>query len=681
MSGKKIPVAKHMAKKDAGGTLLLPAGTGRALLLRMLLIFLAVFLVYFNGLHNKFNLDDELYHDHATELAGQGSGGILKAFTTLTFIEGDNAYEYRPLTLASFVAQYQLLGSAPGISHFINLLLYVCTCVLLFVLLYNWFGPEKREFAFFISLLFALHPLHTEIVDSIKNRDELFAFFFAVLAYIMAWKAYAVSRRNLLYILLAALCFFLAVISKKTIWPFFVIVPLAYYFFSKLSLQKILLYSLLFCSSIMLYRLYNILHLHANRPFFEYENPFYASSTGIIARAATAFYIMGRYLLLHVFPYRLAYYYGANYVPVVTWSDPLAIGSLLFYGFIAFLVLRYFKKKSIIIFGLIIYSYSIVMYSNLFAPAPGLMAERYTYMSSLGFCIVLCALLAWLFSRPYFTKLSLPGSVRFFSISAILIAAFYAVRTHARNNDWYDKQTLYTHDMTYLGSSAKANSMYAEILVAQARAYRNLSHQIPGDANSASVYRDSASYLLSRAKEHFKAALSISPYFPNALNNLGIIYIDEDSLGLAKQYMQRSLITTTAKARTYHDIAMLSMKTGDYDSASYYFNRSLAADSAYLNAYCDLSKLMIIQGDTANAEKALLIAAEKNNNSSIPYIQLADVASFKRDTQSIVRYCRIAAELQPPNIPILSFLIQYYTSKGDLKSATYYQEKRALISN
>ena len=146
-----------------------------------------------------------------------------------------------------------------------------------------------------------------------------------------------------LFLLAGVLFFFFAIISKKTIWPFVIIIPIAYYFFSDAPIKKILLYSgLLLFLPLFLFHLHKSLDLEITRKFFEHENPFYVSGGNIFSRAPTAFYVMGRYLSLHIFPLHLAYYYGAKYVPIVNWRHPLAWGALLFYLLSVFFVLRYF---------------------------------------------------------------------------------------------------------------------------------------------------------------------------------------------------------------------------------------------------------------------------------------------------------------------------------------------------
>jgi hypothetical protein len=44
------------------------------------------------------------------------------------------------------------------------------------------FGIDYQYIAFFAMLIFAVHPIHTEVVNSLKNRDELLGLFFALLS-------------------------------------------------------------------------------------------------------------------------------------------------------------------------------------------------------------------------------------------------------------------------------------------------------------------------------------------------------------------------------------------------------------------------------------------------------------------------------------------------------------------
>ena len=76
---------------------------------------------------------------------------------------------YRPFSLVTFAIEHQIAeGDNPFISHLINILLYSLLCFILYKLLIaiqEWLGQRNHplQVAFFSTLLFAVHPIHTEV--------------------------------------------------------------------------------------------------------------------------------------------------------------------------------------------------------------------------------------------------------------------------------------------------------------------------------------------------------------------------------------------------------------------------------------------------------------------------------------------------------------------------------------
>ena len=83
--------------------------------------------------------------------------------------------------------------------------------------------------AFIAALLFAVHPLHTEVVANIKSSDEMLSFLFAFLAMNVFLK-YSQSGK-ITQLLVGGLCIFLAYLSKETVITFLVIIPLVFFFY------------------------------------------------------------------------------------------------------------------------------------------------------------------------------------------------------------------------------------------------------------------------------------------------------------------------------------------------------------------------------------------------------------------------------------------------------------------
>ena len=147
-----------------------------------LLIAVFSFALYANSIPNDYAMDDELVTQNH-RLTSQGIKAIPEIFTSTYYSDKMGyAYDYRPIVHVSFALEHELFGESPHVSHFINVLLYVLLCVLLYITLKK-FLPLPDIFLVAITLLFTAHPVHTEVVSSIKNRDELLALIFGLAAF------------------------------------------------------------------------------------------------------------------------------------------------------------------------------------------------------------------------------------------------------------------------------------------------------------------------------------------------------------------------------------------------------------------------------------------------------------------------------------------------------------------
>ena len=147
------------------------------------------FCIYANTLQNGYALDD-LTAIQDNSLVRKGITAIPEILSTPYHYGSFRAREngpaiddlYRPLSLVIFSIEYQIVGDNPVLGHLANLLLYAGCVILFFLFLYNLFKRQRPALAFIGALLFALHPIHTEVVANIKSADELLCFFFGLLS-------------------------------------------------------------------------------------------------------------------------------------------------------------------------------------------------------------------------------------------------------------------------------------------------------------------------------------------------------------------------------------------------------------------------------------------------------------------------------------------------------------------
>src|SRR5262249_2063300 len=116
------------------------------------------------------------------------------------------------------------------------------------------------------------------------------------------------------------------------------------------------------------------------------NDPFVAAT--IAQRYATVFHTLGRYLLLLVFPYRLTHDYYYNQVPLVGWSDPVAIASVLLHAAALVVAVAQLARRTLFAYSALFYLVTLSVASNLVVTVGVTMSERFLYIPSIGFCLL-----------------------------------------------------------------------------------------------------------------------------------------------------------------------------------------------------------------------------------------------------------------------------------------------------
>lgn len=201
------------------------------------------FLVFANSIGNGYNMDDELVtRNH--KLTSQGISGISEIFSSPYYSDDMGySYGYRPIVLASYAIEHDLFGEKPAVGHLINVVLFALTCAYLFRFLNVLFGEKNYLYSFLASALFAVHPIHTEVVDSLKNRDEIFALLFSILCGIQFIKHLTSTQGK--HLIWCVILFLLAILSKKSMYPMVIVLPVATALLFTVDFKKILILTLL----------------------------------------------------------------------------------------------------------------------------------------------------------------------------------------------------------------------------------------------------------------------------------------------------------------------------------------------------------------------------------------------------------------------------------------------------
>ncbi len=381
---------------------------------------------------------------------------------------------YRPLPLATFALEVGLFGKEnPGVGHFVNVLLYGLTGIMLYRVLLGLFpgkdGGWYFSIPFLAALIFMFHPLHVEVVANIKSRDEILALL-GSLGALWAVMQYFDTQENR-WRWIAAGSFLLGLLSKENTATFLAVIPLSLWAFSGVSLGRILSASLPLLGATLLFLLMRAAALdtpidHADELVL---NPFFGMATS--EKLATIFLSLGWYLKLLLVPHPLTIDYYPYHVPKVNWSDWRALVSLLAYLVMGVWALRKIatsrdgKSSGSLVpaYCILYFLLTISVVSNLVVRTSTFLNERYLFMPSLGFCL----LLAWFIASklPQLLRKT-PGEPNLGSAALIgAIVVLFGIRTWTRVSDWGgDGSKLVESAIHVSGNSYRANYYYANLL-------------------------------------------------------------------------------------------------------------------------------------------------------------------------------------------------------------------------
>jgi tetratricopeptide (TPR) repeat protein len=465
------------------------------------------------------------------------------------------------------------------------------------------FKKADPLFVFLITVVFAANPLHTEVVSSLKNRDELLGFLFSLIT--VYYSLIFVEKRKWGLLPIIFIFYVLALFSKITAVSFIAIIPLLVYYFRDFKMKYLLVLVVLLIGTFVLCKFGPKLYLDSPyRPKLFIENPLLFNDNPFI-RIATSLYILLFYLRLVIFPHPLRFYYGYNMIPLQDFASPWVWVSLLVHAGLLVLVIYQIKKKTILSFGILLYLVSIFMYSNFYRPPMGIIADRFLYVPSLGFSIVLSWLIYsimkvktdYVLAKPLKSLLIVPF---------ILIVLLYSIKTIVRNDQWKDQLTLLRSDIKYLSNSAKANYIYAGTIISDV--FEKLRRGDHVDRNMDEIML---------AVGHLKKAVEVYPVYYEAYNKLGEIYymflrrmdtaVYRDS---AIYFLQKSTSIDPDFSIGYYNMGFIYKDMKHPRQAIVYFSKAIKCYPGFSQYYNELGNMYMMIGEKEKAEENFRMANE-----------------------------------------------------------------------
>jgi tetratricopeptide (TPR) repeat protein len=538
--------------------------------------------------------DDAVVKDN--KFVKQGFGGLGKIWTTGYFKGYDENMEaraFRPVPLTTLAVEYQFFGLSPKVNHISNLLMYGLTAVFLFLLLTKLLRAHHPFLPVAISVLFLLHPIHSEVVANIKSRDTMLGFLnFTIAAWFLLKH---LDNRKTKPLVLSLLFYTIALFSKEEVITTIAVIPLMLWFFRDFGWKKIAGATIPFVTAaavFMLYRSFVLGGFNAGVPLTKLDNSLLAAHEFTVRSASTIF-VLGHYLWKTIFPQPLISDYSYLTIPLVNWSDWRVYLSLLANLALLYIGIQGFRKRAWYGFGALYYVCTVSIFTSIITPNVSAYNDRFLYSPVLGICFLAGWALMQLVKRQghettttkvFFQKNFLPVAI------VSLIAATGIYKIAERLPDWKDRYVLFEKDAQQAPTNARMRKNHGGSWARKAVDSQTT------DMNAARAYADSAIMEL-------KQALAIYDDQSTGYIHLANMYIIQGQYDSAIVKLNRALYLDQNSYFARTSLVNVLYRKGDYQAALNTANNipeRLRTPNDYYLMYLIYDKL----GNKEEAEKA-----------------------------------------------------------------------------
>ncbi len=639
---------------------------------------------------------------------------------------------YQPLSWLSYGLDYKLWGMNPFGYHLTNFLLHIINaglfylvCILLIERIASYSqrsapeslprgapsGPRanslaekaRRDLNLQVSaavaaLVFAIHPLRAESVVWVTERRDVLSGLFYLLALLFYLKRALITpeiyghnaplvpvpssgARRRTFGVLSLLCFACALISKAiTVSLPIVLIILDLYPLRRLPcdikkwaaresigiwLEKIPYFALSLAAGLIGYKAQAA--VGAMRVMSEY---------GTAARISQAFYGLAFYFWKTLWPFGLIPFYQTPAPSMIKpWVWPfwpallavLAISS-------AVVALRRRWPAGLALWAF--YAVSLLPVLGIVKFGQYLVADRYSYLSCMGWAVTAGAFLHLALTRSKRRKSYLVG--------AALLCAGLGYLTWRQAGYWFDSESLWKHAVAVAPLNDFGHNNLGTALQKKGKtdeAIQSFRAALIANPTSMFAHYNLANSLVKQNKiekaiEHYQAALALDPGYVPALNNFAIVLADKGNIAEALRYFKLSLSRDPQDAETHFLMANALSKQGNMKEAISHYREALRLRSDFMEAYNSLGIILAREGKFSEASKIFSAALRINPNDPYARANLSIVdndlgaqSSDKGKFDEAIKHYRRALNLNPDNANAHFNLGNALAGKGKLEAA------------
>ena len=593
-------------------------------------------IIYLNTLHHGFVLDDYsvILENRITKQGVKAIPQIFSSSYRSGYYLGTDEL-YRPIPKSIFAISWNLFGDNPLPLHLLNIVLYGVTGIVLFNFCYLLF--PNLIFSFVASMLFVLHPVHTEVVANIKSVDEILSFLLCISACIFLVRY--VQTKKIATLVLTSICFFTALLSKESSITFLAIFPLLI-FIKSVKKETSLNWSAAIkpILTLVAFAFLFLIIRHSVLSKIASGDPSIADNLLMAAKSydqkfATSIMILGMYLKLLFIPHPLVFDYSFNQIPLVGMGNIWFILSLAIHiGLLLWAVLLW-KKNKLLSFTILFYFISMSIYANIFYMIGSSFGERFLYTASFGFCMAVAYALSLLSKNQNaetvssFFKTNLTVFLILFPVAGV-----FAYKTITRNTVWKSNYTLYANDVNLSPNSTRTHYYYGNLLAKDD--FQN---------GKTDQEKDSIQKL---ALSELEKSVAIFP-FGDAYNQMGIIYNKRKDFKKSFESYQLAMKAAPNDPMIQNNLGSLYFNMGQIPEAKACYEKAVLLNPSYSEAWMNLGSACGMLKQYDEAVTNYLKAIKFDPNLAQAYYYLGLTYRFKGDQQNSAFYYDKAAKMDP----------------------------------
>jgi len=612
------------------------------------LLFLAL-LVDSNTLLNGFVYDDHFQIEQNPYVRSSKYVGKILTTTVWSFqgLEGKTNY-YRPVMTLGYLVCNKVFQSFPYGFHLVNVLL---NCVVVWLIFLACARLLRDDIvALVAAAIFALHPIHTEVVAWIAAVTELemAIFYLASFTFFLRLDSLPPKERRTSGILMCA-CFALALLSKEQAVILALLATIYEHFYRsdrETTRWKTKVYRYGgFWMIATVYLLFRIAVLGALAPVRQHADVDWPQAL------MSAFALVGQYIAKLFWPHPLLVFYVFR--KCVAFSDPRVLAGIGVVVAAVAIFIYLWKHARIYSFWVIWVALTLAPVLNARWMATNVFTERYLYLPSVGFCALLAGGFVLLFRR--FTG-RIPALRWTLVTAATALALLAAGEIVARNRDWRDDFTLLNRTLavephsSYMRTDFGVLEWNSRRKAEAERDWRMALADMPDNAIALSNlglamlekkrYQDAETYLQeaialrpryaaphiylggvyaaegdkARAEAELRRAVEIYPLNSQARNALGEFYFDAGNLAQAEvQY--RASVDSLPNEEAWDALGDIYLREGAAGKAEQAWGEAVRLSTFDGHAHVSLGNVYFTSGREAEAEKEyrIVLVLDPNN--------------------------------------------------------------------